>query len=196
MKKFKFPWYTGFIVAGLIFVTGMGTIVVHFTHHDVMDKRQLVMAPGTEKVHFHKPGDYAIFYEYHVQKRNLGFIYIENAQKFLDVPALLEIRIWRDSDGQPIPLKEDSSMTYTERDYKGESLYSFKVQHEGVYHIQTTVQESENLQPLSLAIIYDFSGFLIDQLVRMGITLLLTAPFGVLSLIQYWRMNRTKTQQV
>ena len=178
--------YLGFIIAGLMLAAGIICTLVVYLNDPIGNDRVVLEVPGDKEIQL-EAGRYAIFYEYTEHKSQYGPIQMTSYRKDTSWLGLVEIRIVDPSNKEEISKAEDSSMTYTIDDMKGESLYSFTVPQKNRYRIQTLLKDTEMDKSMRLTLMPDFSKQLFGLFRTLGIFVLISIAIALLGLFQFLR---------
>ncbi|MFD2612709.1 hypothetical protein [Paenibacillus gansuensis] len=176
------------IIAGLIIVGGFakGTIILQ----DITERDYLAM--NSEERRTLKEGTYSLFYEYNESNRRFGPVTITENNKISDVKSALEFKIVAPADlPQPV-IADDTSLSYTVDESKGESLYSFHIHEEGSYILHTKINETLQENGLSLTLLYNYKGLFLTLIKVIGISILISLPFVLGGLWIYHRDEKRR----
>lgn len=183
--------YSGLVIAGIIIASGFIYTYFDFIHNNSIKDRLFINIPSDKELLL-EAGKYTIFYEYNERNQKFGPIQIIKNNRITRLSELIDLTVVNLSNDEEVSNKEDPSMTYTIKEVKGESLYSFDVIQEGSYKISTKLQSNGMEDSITLTLISDFTGSIFLIFKTIGTFILISIPFLVIGFIYYHKEGKRK----
>jgi hypothetical protein len=187
--------FLALILAGLIIASGLLYVSVELTSNNPIKERIYFKVPDKQNLNL-EAGVYTVFYEYIIHKGEIGPIEFSKYEKINGVSSLLDFRIINTAANTEVTKAEDSSLSYSINDVKGESLYRFQINTTNQYAITTQFRNTESITLIKLTIIRNLNEFIISLFKVMGIIVLISLPFLLLGWYCYTKEEKRKKVKV
>ncbi|MDP5272844.1 hypothetical protein [Chengkuizengella axinellae] len=177
MKTKKIPWYTGIIVAVIVFIVGCVYTILNLLS-PFLDSYPYVLVPGEKDIELLEAGEYTVFYEYD-----------SNQQKYNHVIDKIQISIVDVETQSDLLLTRYQNAFYSLNNFEGESMYKFTINESGEFRVVTDTEILPH-DEIKLTFVQDFLGEFTTIFISFSLTLFLTLVFIIISIYMKWKEGK------